>query len=70
MLNIKPTERKFLESIFDNADEMFMSDTVNTILVPLDRWIALNGYDDNYDLTDEGRKAERIYDSLYANNLK
>ncbi len=79
MLNIKPNEREFLESIFktdkglfavDTLDELFAADTINAILNPLDWWIGLNGFDDNGEFSDDGRKAQRIYDSLYANNLK
>jgi hypothetical protein len=53
----------------ENAEQLLASNDVNDILLPLDEWIAMNGFDENYALTDEGREAQRIYDSLYAKNV-
>lgn len=67
MLKLSEEEKKF---ITDNLDPLLVETTeLNDILDPLDEWIAVNGFDDNYDLTDEGRKAQRIYDSIYYNNI-
>lgn len=67
MLKLSGEEKKF---ITDNLDPILVEATkLNDILDPLDDWIAVNGFDDNYDLTDEGRKAQRIYDSIYNNNI-
>lgn len=67
MLKLSGEEKKF---ITDNLDPILVEATkLNDILDPLDDWITENGFDDNYDLTDEGRKAQRIYDSIYNNNI-
>ncbi len=67
MLNIKPNEREFLLKNIPSAEKILAGDNVNAILLSLDEWILVNGFDDNYDLTDEGRVAQRIYDSIYLN---
>ncbi len=67
MLNVKPNEREFLLKNIPNAEEILAGDDVNAILLPLDQWIAVYGLDSNYELTDKGRIAQRIYDSIYLN---
>ena len=67
MLKVKQNERDFLLKNIPNAEDILAGDDVNAILYPLDEWIAANGFDDNYDLTDQGRIAQRIYDSIYLN---
>lgn len=61
-------ETKFINENIENATELLQSEKVNDILDALSDWILVNGFDGNYDLTDEGRKAQRIYDSIYLNN--
>ncbi len=68
MLNIKENERIFIQENIDNANTLLQSDNVNDILCALDNWLTLNGFDDDYDLTEKGRIAQRIYDSIYENN--
>lgn len=65
---ISKDDEQFLISRLDNTKEYLKSDSVNEILLPLDEWISMNGFDENYDLTDEGRKAQQIYDRIYENN--
>lgn len=68
MLRISESEKEFLLKNLENAKTLMLSDNVDDVLLPLDAWIAINGFDEDYDLTDEGRKAQRIYDSIYLNN--
>lgn len=68
MLRISESEKEFLLKNLENAETLMSSDNVDDVLLPLDAWIAINGFDEDYDLTDEGRKAQRIYDSIYLNN--
>ena len=67
MLNLTKNERDFI--VKNLGENLIYTNDINSILLPLDEWIAVNGFDDNYDLTDEGRKAQRIYDSIYYNNI-
>ena len=68
MITYNDQERRFLMENIEDAEQLLASDDVNDILLPLDEWIAMNGFDDNYALTEIGREAQRIYDSLYAKN--
>ena len=69
MIVYNDREGRFLMENIENAEQLLSSDDVNDILLPLDEWIAMNGFDENYALTDDGREAQRIYDSLYAKNV-
>ena len=67
MLVLSEKELKFIsDNLKLTIDE---TSKLNGVLIPLDEWIALNGFDENDDLTDEGRKAQRIYDNIYLNNI-
>ncbi len=68
MLKLSEKEKEFLRGL-EMSDSLLLSDNVNDILLPLDEWIAMNGFDENYNLTEEGRAAQRFYDSIYENNV-
>lgn len=70
MLNLTEEQKQFLRENFDNADEMMNSDTVNDILLPLDALITYQGFDDEYQPTDWGNMAEKIYAQIYEQNKK
>ncbi len=69
MLKISDEEKRFLVQNIENAEQSISTGDLNGVLLPLAEWIAVNGYDEEYRLTDTGRKAERIYDNIYANNV-
>ena len=68
MLNFQKNESEFIRKNIENSAELLLSEKVNDVLDALSDWILANGFDENYDLTDEGRIAQRIYDSIYMNN--
>lgn len=70
MLNLTEEQKQFLRENFDNAEEMMNSDTVNDILLPLDALITYQGFDDDYQPTDWGDMAEKIYGQIYEQNKK
>lgn len=70
MLNLTEEQKQFLRENFDNAEEMMNSDTVNDILLPLDALITYQGFDDEYQPTDWGDMAEKIYGQIYEQNKK
>lgn len=70
MLNLTEEQKQFLRENFDNAEEMMNSDTVNDILLPLDALITYQGLDDDYQPTDWGDMAEKIYGQIYEQNKK
>ena len=69
MLKLSEKEKEYLLRNLEMADNLVLSDNVNDVLLPLDEWIAMNGFDEDYNLTEEGRVAQRIYDSIYENNV-
>ncbi len=67
MLVLNEKELKFIsDNLKLTIDE---TSKLNDILIPLDEWIALNGFDENDDFTAEGRKAQKMYDNIYLNNI-
>ena len=68
LLNLKKNEVEFISKNIENSENLLQTDKVNDILDSLSDWILENGFDENYDLTDEGRFAQRIYDNIYMNN--
>lgn len=70
MLNLTEEQKQFLRDNFENAEEMMNSDTVNDILLPLDALITYQGFDDEYQPTDWGDMAEKIYGQIYEQNKK
>ncbi|HIZ82806.1 MAG TPA: hypothetical protein H9668_00080 [Firmicutes bacterium] len=67
MLKLSAAEKKFITE--NLGSEFAEARKLNDILDALDDWITENGFDDNEDLTDSGRQAQKIYDSIYTNNL-
>ena len=66
MLKLSEKEKKF---IADNLGILPGEATkVNDILDSLDDWITENGFDEDWNLTDRGRRAQQMYDNIYANN--
>lgn len=68
MLKLTKDETNFIKDNLENAEMLLQSDNVNDILDPLDTWILVNGFNDDYSLNDIGRKAQRMYDNIYLNN--
>ncbi len=58
----------FIEKHIDNANELLKNSNVTNILDAIDKFICINGFDDNYDLTDLGQMAQDVYDNIYQNN--
>jgi len=58
----------FIEENIENADELLKEKNITNILDAIDKFMCINGFDDNYDLTDLGRTAQSVYDNIYHNN--
>ncbi len=69
MIKVTDEERRFLIENIENAEEILMSDNVNDILDSLSDFLNFAGFDKNDDITDYGRKIERIYDNIYYNSF-
>ena len=68
MINLTEEEKEFLKKHTDNANELMACDDVNIILDKIDDLIMELGHDENQDITDVGRRIEKMYDNIYANN--
>lgn len=68
MINLTEEEKEFLRNHAENAEELISCDDVNIILDKIDDLIMELGHDDNQDITDVGRRIEKMYDNIYANN--
>ncbi len=67
MLDISKTEKSTLENYFD-VDKYIKENNLSAFLIKLDDLITSVGFDDDYELTKEGRKLQDIYDSIYLKN--
>lgn len=67
-MNISAEDTAFICARIKAAEKIINNDDVDSLLELLDEFMAINGFDKNYDLTDEGRTAQRIYDRIYFNN--
>lgn len=68
MINVTDEQRKLLAEHLENTEELFKSDDVNEILLPLDDLITEVGFDENYELNELGLKLQKLYDELYNQN--
>ena len=68
MLNISKQDEKFIKENLENSEELLNSTDRQPILRALHFFIDREGFDEFYNLNDLGRKAQRVYDSIYYNN--
>ena len=68
MLRLLDTEFLFLKKILGVKSRIVPDDDIDFLLDELDDWIIANGFNDDYSLNDEGRKAQNMYDAIYYRN--
>jgi hypothetical protein len=68
MLKFDKADIEFIRKYIENPEELLQTDSLSYVLEKIDEIIITKGFDDNYDLTDLGRKAQRVYDNVYENN--
>ncbi|QNO17349.1 hypothetical protein [Caproicibacterium amylolyticum] len=70
MLKFTEEDRSFIQKYFDNAKALLNAENLNDVLDPLYDLIDVKGFaPPNYEeYNDFGRKAQKIYDSIYSNN--
>lgn len=68
MINLTEEEKEFLKKHVDNAEDLISCNDVNIVLDTVDDLIMELGHDENQDITDEGRRIERMYDNIFSNN--
>lgn len=68
MIKLTDEQREFIVQNLPSGEKLVKAKDVDDILGPLDDWITANGFDDKDELTDEGRRIQRMYDNIYNNN--
>lgn len=68
MIRLNQEQINFIMENFENVEDIFTEQDINKILEMIDDLIMYKGFDENYNLNDFGRKAQRVYDSIYYNN--
>lgn len=68
MLNIQKKQKELLNKYISNLDEMIADDNIEDLLDELDDVITGIGFDENYELTEEGLKLQLLYDQIYNQN--
>lgn len=68
MINITIEQKKMLLNYIPNIEKIIQSDDVNELLLPLDDLITEIGFDENYELNQEGLILQKIYDQIYNQN--
>ncbi len=67
MLNINKEQKEFISKYF-NPNIMIDNDNIGDLLNKLDDLITDIGFDENYELTEEGLKLQLVYDQIYKQN--
>ena len=64
------SDAEFIKDNFDNYNELLNASHVNDVLDAIGDLIDNKGFapPEYYDYNDFGRKAQRVYDSIYENN--
>jgi hypothetical protein len=70
MLQFTEEDRSFIRQNFDNAKALLNAEKLDDVLDPLYDLIDANGFapPDYEEYNDFGRKAQKVYDSIYYNN--
>lgn len=68
MLEITENERRYLRERIEDADTLINAGSLGDLLNALSDWMMDNGFDDNDEITDTGREAERVYDAVFYRN--
>lgn len=68
MIRLNQEQINFIMENFENVEDIFTEQDINKILEMIDDLIMYKGFDENYNLNDFGRNAQRVYDSIYYNN--
>lgn len=67
MINITEEQLSTLKQHFE-VDNYIVADDIDGLLMALDDVITDVGFDENYELNEEGIKLQLIYDQLYNQN--
>ena len=68
MPKLSQKDISFIEKYIENAEQLLKTTNVKDILHAIDKFICINGFDDEYNLTDIGEMAQKTYDNIYFNN--
>ena len=67
MLKLTSVQREWIKANIKGGDEL-MNGELRPLLDAIVSWMAKYAFDSDDEITDEGRKVERMYDSIYDNN--
>ena len=68
MIKFSKQDKEFIMENFENAKDILSEQDIKKVLRVIDDLIMYKGFDENYNLNDFGRNAQRVYDSIYYNN--
>ncbi len=61
-------QKNLLSKYIDDLDKLIAFDDINDFLLKLDDLITEIGFDENYELNEEGLKLQKAYDEIYEQN--
>ncbi|CEK33569.1 hypothetical protein UMC2_08191 [[Clostridium] sordellii] len=65
---LSDSDKLFIKQNILNADEIINSNDVDLLLNKISEVMMFEGFDDNDEINDFGRAAERVYDNIFYNN--
>ncbi len=65
---ITQQQKNLLSEYIKNMDKLIVSDDINDLLLKLDEVITEIGFDEHYELNEEGLKLQKAYDEIYEQN--
>lgn len=65
---LSDSDKLFIKQNILNADEIINYNDVDLLLNKISEVMMFEGFDDNDEINDFGRTAERVYDNIFYNN--
>lgn len=67
MIKVTEDEKTYLKEVLTDWETLLVGDLKN-LLSALHDYMMDNGYDDRFEITSIGMKAEKMFDSIYQRN--
>ncbi len=68
MIKITKEQKELLLKYLPDIEDLFKINETDSILDVLDDLITEIGFDDNWELNDEGLRLQLLYDKIYSQN--
>lgn len=68
MIKFTKEDKEFINEYFEEAYDMLHMYDIEEVLTTIAKFIAIYGYDEEYDMNELGEGAQEVYTRIYDNN--